>query len=631
MTGTASPKVRRTATPQSRTQFLVGLTAVLAVAFAVGAWRTARTQKHKVEEATCFFAADAARVLQGRSLAYLDAVTEPIFASVGGRASLASAMTLAPPLALKRADEAIRRCHCTPELSVRAYFRLDINPDGTPGALLVEPGVPSQATGTPGAPAHALRQQHGGIISVSLDRSPKLNSGVTLEGLPVSADQLRDAILRVASLFGDGGVLAAAVTNSETDTDTLRAVALLSPKFGTNGQLRAVYGLLVAPTDFVAELIVPVFDRVFVFPYMLVWRGHALRASNRDMANLAVYDNRYTRLYQNGPMADTAASAPGCNGMSPPDPALAQVMLHLSPPRAVSDEWTAASMATSELPFLGAILLGMLASVVATALAARRQGELARLRSDFVSSVSHELRMPLAQILLSGETLSLGRTRSQAERDDAADAIVREAHRLAGLVDNALLFSQVEHHNLILQPAPEDLSVLAAQAANAVVPLAEGAGAVVASSVQPGLGAMVDRDAVRQVLYNLLENAIKYGGAGQRISIGGVPSASESGRVRIWVEDEGSGIPPGQETAIFEPFVRLKRDRDVRVAGTGLGLAVVRYIVDALGGRVWVERRRGGRGSRFVVDLPAATVASASPIADQSDSARDDRRHDAAS
>jgi signal transduction histidine kinase len=436
-------------------------------------------------------------------------------------------------------------------------------------------------------------------------------------------------VQRVISLFGDGGVVAAAVTNSATDHDTLRAVALVSPKFGANGDLRAVYGLLVSPTDFANEVIVPVFDRVFVFPYMLVWRGHAMRATNRDVANLAIYDSRYNRLYQNGPMADTAMSAPGCTGMAMQDAALGQVKLHLSPPLAVSDQWTAESMATSELPFLGAILLGMLASVTATALAARRQGELARLRSDFVSSVSHELRMPLAQILLSGETLSLGRTRSQAERDDAADAIVREAHRLAGLVDNALLFSQVEHHNLKLKPAPEDLSVLAAQAVNAVAPLAGGAGAEVTRTIAPGLGAMLDRDSFRQVLYNLLENAIKYGPPGQRITIGGGPSVSEPGRVRIWVEDEGSGIPPGQERAIFEPFVRL--NRDVRVAGTGLGLAVVRYIVDANGGRVWAEPRRGGIGTRFVVDLPAATVPAFKPGADQRETAGNERMHDAAS
>jgi hypothetical protein len=175
MTRTANPKIRRPLTPQSRMQFLVGLTVVLAVAFAAGAWHTARTQKHKVDLTTCFFAADAARVLQGRSMAYLDAVTDPIFASVGGRAALA-AMTLAPPLALKQADEAIKRCHCAPELTVRGYFRLDMNPDGTPGTLLVERGVPVPPPTAEEADAerqaHAFRQQRAAIISVSYHQSP---------------------------------------------------------------------------------------------------------------------------------------------------------------------------------------------------------------------------------------------------------------------------------------------------------------------------------------------------------------------------------------------------------------------------------------------------------------------------
>jgi signal transduction histidine kinase len=266
------------------------------------------------------------------------------------------------------------------------------------------------------------------------------------------------------------------------------------------------------------------------------------------------------------------------------------------------------------VPILAALLISLLACGGAAALAARREGELSKLREQFVASVSHELRMPLAHILLSAETLSLQRARSQDERDEAADAIVREAQRLASLVDNVLFFSRIEHHALNVAPEPVDLAGYLDDVLADLRPLAEAACVTLTCEVASGLPpAFIDSRAFRQVLYNLIDNAIKYGPRGQRIIVGARPAAasseSEASRVRIWVGDQGLGIPAGSEKIIFEPFVRLDRDRARSVAGSGLGLAVVREIVRKHEGQIWVEAVPGGVGTLFVIDVAAATVA----------------------
>jgi len=165
------------------------------------------------------------------------------------------------------------------------------------------------------------------------------------------------------------------------------------------------------------------------------------------------------------------------------------------------------------------LLVGILACSAAAAFAARREAELAGLRSDFVTSISHELRMPLAQILLFGETLSLDRARSQAERDEAADAIVRETQRLAGVVDNVLYFSRIEHHNLAVVTEPVDLAAFVDDTVADMRLLADDARIALDASVPPALVVQIDRGAFRRVLFDLVDNAIKYGPRGQRVTI----------------------------------------------------------------------------------------------------------------
>ena len=125
-------------------------------------------------------------------------------------------------------------------------------------------------------------------------------------------------------------------------------------------------------------------------------------------------------------------------------------------------------------------------------------------------------------------------------------------------------------------------------------------------AIEDGLAVVANRDALNQILVNLLDNAVKYGPRGQTIT---VQAGRHEGAARIEVLDEGPGIPPRDRHGIWEPYHRLARDVDARRSGTGIGLAVVSELVGLQGGAAWVEDAPAG-GARFVVELPAARVAA---------------------
>jgi signal transduction histidine kinase len=117
---------------------------------------------------------------------------------------------------------------------------------------------------------------------------------------------------------------------------------------------------------------------------------------------------------------------------------------------------------------------------------------------------------------------------------------------------------------------------------------------------------------LRQILLNLLDNAAKYGPAGQTISVGAAPAPATNGdRVRFWVEDQGPGIPAADRGRVWEPYVRLNRDAESATGGSGIGLSVVRELVVLHGGGAWIEAGGAGGGARVVVELPARSDAPA--------------------
>jgi signal transduction histidine kinase len=249
--------------------------------------------------------------------------------------------------------------------------------------------------------------------------------------------------------------------------------------------------------------------------------------------------------------------------------------------------------------------MGLIAGVIAMAIAVvRREEELHRLRSDLISGVSHELRTPLAQIRMFAETLLLGRTRTEAERRRSLEVIDQEAKRLSHFVENMLQFAKGEGGSTRLVPEHSSFAVEIRRAVESFAPMCQARGVEVRTELEEGVTAPVDRSALRRVMLNLMENALKYGPDEQRITVG---TALFNDVVRVWVDDEGEGIPRADRERVFDSFYRLNRELDRRVTGSGIGLAVVRQLATLHGGRAWAEEAPGG-GARLVVEFPEAYV-----------------------
>jgi signal transduction histidine kinase len=255
----------------------------------------------------------------------------------------------------------------------------------------------------------------------------------------------------------------------------------------------------------------------------------------------------------------------------------------------------------SRVPILVGLLTITAAMIAVTILQLRRETELSRLRSDFISSVSHELRTPLSQILLFAETLDLGRVRTEEERKTATGVIVQEGRRLMHLVENILHFSRAERRMTRLGPEPLDLSAAVRAIVEDWMPLARAAGATVNMDLDPHVDAVADRGALRQIVLNLLDNAMKYGPAAQTVS---VETRAVRDRARIAVIDEGEGIPVHERERVWSSFYRLDRHANSAVAGSGIGLFVVRELARLQGGDAWIEAAASG-GARIVVELQA--------------------------
>jgi signal transduction histidine kinase len=231
----------------------------------------------------------------------------------------------------------------------------------------------------------------------------------------------------------------------------------------------------------------------------------------------------------------------------------------------------------------------------------RRQEELGRLRDQFVSGVSHELRTPLAQIRLLAELLRLGRVPTEEQRDRSLRIIDKEARRLSYLVDSILNFSNERHASL--SPMRTNVAAEIEEIVSGFEPLAEAQSVSLRMHLDRELVAEVDRGALRQVLLNLLDNAVRYGPAGQTVTITTVAAGD------AWsldVADEGPGVPVHEREQIFAPYYRMPRDTGGAVGGSGIGLAVVHRLVTQHGGQVQVSHvdDNGHAGARFVVTLP---------------------------
>ena len=245
--------------------------------------------------------------------------------------------------------------------------------------------------------------------------------------------------------------------------------------------------------------------------------------------------------------------------------------------------------------------------VIVSLLQLHRERQLARVKSELVSGVSHELRTPLAQIRMFAEMLRLGWVRSEDERQRSVAIIDQEARRLAHLVENILQFSRAERSTPRVSLETLELTALVDEVVESFAPLAGSRGVTVRTAHAGHALAYADRDALRQVLLNLLDNAVKYGPAGQTITAG--TRTLDDGHVQLWVDDQGAGIPARDKARVWEPFRRLDRAVEAGISGNGIGLAVVRELVAAQGGTVMVHDAPGG-GASFVVTLQGVADAS---------------------
>jgi signal transduction histidine kinase len=256
---------------------------------------------------------------------------------------------------------------------------------------------------------------------------------------------------------------------------------------------------------------------------------------------------------------------------------------------------------TSRLPLLLAFLVGSMLLAGLALIQVRRGRELARLRTRFVANVSHELRTPLAQISMFSETLLLGRERSREEAREFLSVIFREARRLSHLVESVLSFSRGEAGPQVpTKLAPLDVSYEVGEALHAFTPIAAAAGMTLSADLDANAIAAGNAHAMRQVLINLLDNAVKFGAAGQTIAV--TVRRSEDGVV-LAVDDEGPGIPLEERRRVFEPFAQGTSGSTRGQSGAGIGLTVVAELMRAMGGRVWIDDAPAGTGARIACAL----------------------------
>jgi PAS domain S-box-containing protein len=227
---------------------------------------------------------------------------------------------------------------------------------------------------------------------------------------------------------------------------------------------------------------------------------------------------------------------------------------------------------------------------------------LEQLKAEFVATASHELRTPLAAVYGAAQTLRRHDfALDEAGRERFLSLIVDESERLGRIVNDILLANQLDIGSLDLRNEvfePSELVERVVEAARAHAPPAVTLEAKAALSL-PTVAS--DRDRVRQVLANLVENAIKYSPHGGRVEVGAVPAGN---MIRFFVRDEGLGIPVDEQRRVFDKFYRLDPEMTDGVGGIGLGLYICNELVQRMGGRIWVESE-GEIGSTFLFEIPA--------------------------
>lgn len=231
--------------------------------------------------------------------------------------------------------------------------------------------------------------------------------------------------------------------------------------------------------------------------------------------------------------------------------------------------------------------------------------KLENIRKDFVANVSHELKTPLTCIRGYAETLKSGALADETAAHRFVEKIESNAAQLQNLVEDILRLSQIESGRLEVHPVSTDLKPLVDSLLDEFADLARAKKIGLFSEIPADFSLKSDSQALRQVIGNLVENAVKYTPEGGQVRIGA--EATRDG-ARVWVRDTGIGIAEADLPRVFERFYRVDKARSRQMAGTGLGLAIVKHMVQAHGGDVGVKSDLG-KGSEFWFTIPKETNA----------------------
>ncbi len=260
--------------------------------------------------------------------------------------------------------------------------------------------------------------------------------------------------------------------------------------------------------------------------------------------------------------------------------------------RRITKQYNAGNVVLSLMVLLAAFLSAGLA------LTSQRRLKLDTMRTDFIATVSHELRTPLSLIRLHAETLHHGRI-PESKVGDYHQTILTEAERLTGIVNNVLDFSRMERGKLELHPEPTDLSALCERIIESFQSRLEQNGFELEQNIQPGIIFPVDALAYSQILFNLIDNALKYSDSEKNIR---VELESTDDWNILCVSDRGIGIPDKLKKKIFDDFIRSNDRKVTAQRGSGIGLSVAKQLVEKMGGTIDVQDNKP-EGSVFTVKL----------------------------
>ena len=247
-----------------------------------------------------------------------------------------------------------------------------------------------------------------------------------------------------------------------------------------------------------------------------------------------------------------------------------------------------------------ASVLLLVAMVLGVALILRdiaREKHISQMRSDFISNVTHELKTPLTSIRMYAESMIMGRVKSEEKRKEYLEVVVHESDRLKGMINNILEFSKMEKGSPEYHFVRTDIALIIKEAIAEMSHWFNQEGFEITSELEESILADVDPEKMKQALNNLFSNAIKYSTDTKQVFIRLV---RKEDNIIIEVEDHGIGIPDDKLLRIFEPFYRIAQEEGA--SGTGLGLTVVKEIVEAHGGTITVTSK-SGEGSKFVITL----------------------------